>query len=142
VNDVQVEQNRPVSPRCFRFSVASPRPYDHIHDQRSAGSRRIERPAAFRTATSVGGRARFAGAILSIVGLVIGLNMALKRTVVHCANGIYFPEGTTDFRCFGHLHAGEGTAIAVLSVLLGIVVALLAILVSAMPASPSKTIPW
>jgi hypothetical protein len=71
----------------------------------------------------------FAGAILSIVGLVIGLNMALKRTVVHCANGIYFPEGTTDFRCFGHLHAGEGTAIAVLSVLLGIVVALLAILV-------------
>jgi hypothetical protein len=54
----------------------------------------------------------FAGAILSIVGLVIGLNMALKRTVVHCANGTYFPEGTTDFRCFGHLHAGEGTAIA------------------------------
>lgn len=84
----------------------------------------------------------FLGVILAIVGMVVGLSMALKRTVVHCADGTYFPEGTTDFRCFGHLHAGEGTAIAVLSSLLGIVVALLGIIVSAMPASPAKKAPW
>jgi hypothetical protein len=64
------------------------------------------------------------GICFGIVGLAVGLRMALKATVVGCPDGHYFPEGTTDFRCFAHQHAGVGTAIVVFSVLLAILVGL------------------
>lgn len=73
--------------------------------------------------TSVG-----AGVVLALVGVAVGLRMALKATVAHCPNGQYFPEGTTDFRCYGHLHAGDGTAITVVSAMLGILIVLVGLL--------------
>ena len=67
------------------------------------------------------------GFTLALVGLADGLKMALKRHVVTCPNGRYFPQGTTNFDCYVHPNAGTGIAIAVISALLGILVALSAI---------------
>jgi hypothetical protein len=57
--------------------------------------------------------------------------MALKRKVTNCPNGHYFPEGTTNFNCYVHPQAGVGVAIAVFSVLLGILIVFSAISASA-----------
>jgi hypothetical protein len=62
------------------------------------------------------------GLVLALVGLVDGLMMALKRQVATCPNGTYFREGTTNFDCYVHPQAGIGIAIAVFSVVLGILV--------------------
>ena len=64
------------------------------------------------------------GIALTAVGLVDGLVMALERRVADCPNGTYFPEGATDFNCYVHPQAGLGIAIAVFSLLLGILVLL------------------
>ena len=71
--------------------------------------------------------AMWVGFTLALVGLADGLKMALKRHVVTCPNGTYFPQGTTNFDCYVHPNAGTGIAIAVISALLGILVALSAI---------------
>lgn len=67
------------------------------------------------------------GVVLAAVGLVNGVVMALKRRTAACPDGKYFPEGTTDFECYVHPQAGVGIAVAVLSVMLGIVVVLASI---------------
>ena len=64
---------------------------------------------------------------MSVISLVIGLSMAMSSVVAPCENGHFFPEGTTDFTCYAHPEAGAGSAIALLSVLLGILVAFAAI---------------
>jgi hypothetical protein len=69
-------------------------------------------------------RATFIGLGLATVGLVDGLVMALNREEAPCSDGKYFPEGTTDFTCYIHPQAGLGIAIAVISVLLGILIVL------------------
>jgi hypothetical protein len=71
------------------------------------------------------------GVVLTIVGVVVGADMGLHATRIDCPNGTYFPEGTTDFRCFAHEHAGEGTAVVIFSIMLGILIVLTAQLVSA-----------
>jgi hypothetical protein len=67
------------------------------------------------------------GLILALVGLADGLVKALQKHVAPCPNGTYFPQGTTNFNCYVHPNAGTGTAIAVISSLLGILVTLSAI---------------
>jgi hypothetical protein len=62
------------------------------------------------------------GVILALVGLADGFKMALNRHITQCPNGTYFPQGTTNFNCYVHPNAGTGTAIAVISALLGILV--------------------
>jgi hypothetical protein len=57
--------------------------------------------------------------LLAILGLVDGLVMAFKRTMVPCPSDRYFVGD-----CYVHPHAGVGLAIAVCSVLLGVSVAL------------------
>lgn len=64
------------------------------------------------------------GLVASVVGLITGLAMARELRVVECADGTFFPEGTTDFRCFEHPVALGGTAIAAISVALGSVIVL------------------
>lgn len=64
------------------------------------------------------------GSILAVAGVVIGFVMAFKRNEAECADGTYFPEGTTDFRCFVHPQGLEGSAIAVISLMLGILIVL------------------
>jgi hypothetical protein len=61
------------------------------------------------------------GSLVAVAGLVDGIVMASKRHVAQCPDGKYFPEGTTDFNCYVHPNAGLGTAIALFSILLGIV---------------------
>jgi hypothetical protein len=67
------------------------------------------------------------GLVLALIGLAIGLNMALASEVAPCENGHFFPEGTTDFTCYSHPEAGVGSAIALFSVLLGILLVFSAI---------------
>jgi hypothetical protein len=67
------------------------------------------------------------GLILAFVGLVDGYKMAHRTAVTQCPNGTYFPPGTTNFNCYVHPNAGTGTAIAVISALLGILVVLSAV---------------
>jgi len=64
------------------------------------------------------------GLALTLVGLIDGLMMALKRKVADCPDGKYFPKGATDLNCYVHPQAGLGIAIAVFSLLLGILVLL------------------
>jgi hypothetical protein len=66
--------------------------------------------------------ATWLGLILTAVGLVDGLSMALERRLAPCPDGTEFPMGTTDFNCYVHPQGGVGIAIAVLSVVLGILV--------------------
>ena len=77
----------------------------------------------------------WAGLILAVVGVVDGLVMAFKRHVAPCPNGTFFPKGTTDFSCYVHPDAGTGTAITVISALLGILVVLAAMSAATGPSS-------
>ena len=56
----------------------------------------------------------FVGIALALVGAVLGLVLAFKRRELQCMDG----------PCYVHPHALDGTAIAVISVLLGILVGL------------------
>ncbi|MCW2793462.1 MAG: hypothetical protein JWO76_2560 [Nocardioides sp.] len=85
---------------------------------------------ARRQATLVGSAIAL-GVMLSVVGLVDGLVMALKRHEGACPPGKVFPAGTTDFTCFVHPDAAEGIAVAVTSVMLGIVIALVGVVATA-----------
>lgn len=60
----------------------------------------------------------------AIVGLITGLVMLLQRRVVQCADGTYFPEGTTDFQCFEHPLAFEGTAVVAFAISIGALIVL------------------
>ena len=83
------------------------------------------------------------GVVLAAVGLVDGLMMALARKEAICPDGKFFPEGTTDFTCYVHPQGGIGVAVAVFSVLLGILVVFGSILVRAAlregPAEPGDS---
>ena len=59
---------------------------------------------------------------VAIIGLIDGVVMASKRHVAQCPNGHHFPPGTTNFNCYVHPHAGDGIAVAVVSILLGTLV--------------------
>ncbi|MEI8058272.1 MAG: hypothetical protein WCI29_12790 [Actinomycetes bacterium] len=67
------------------------------------------------------------GVVLAVISLVVGLSMAFSSVVGPCENGHFFPEGTTDFTCYAHPQAGSGSAIALLSILLGILMVFAAI---------------
>lgn len=73
------------------------------------------------------------------MGLTLGLALALKRREAPCPDGTYFPEGTTDFRCFVHPHALDGSAIAVISVVLGILIGLVGFVARAILDGASPT---
>ena len=88
-----------------------------------AGLPDIDRAAAARLRSMVG-YAVGIGLVLCTVTVVVGLRMALHATRAPCENGHYFPEGTTDFRCFAHNHAGDGTVITIFSIVLGILLSL------------------
>ena len=75
--------------------------------------------------------ATWAGLVLCLVGLIDGVVVALQRKVIPCPDGTYFPKGTTDTACYVHPQAGVGIAIAVLSIVLGIVVVFTSIVAEA-----------
>jgi hypothetical protein len=64
-----------------------------------------------------------AGVVLSIVGVIDGLVMALHRVVTTCADGTMFAAGQ-DPVCYRHPNAGVGIAIMVVSAMLGILIVL------------------
>jgi hypothetical protein len=63
-----------------------------------------------------------AGLLAALVGLVDGVVMAARRKVTQCADGTYFPEGTTNFDCYQHPQAALGIGIAAMSLTLGILI--------------------
>lgn len=64
------------------------------------------------------------GVLSGIAGVIDGLVMVLQRHEVGCADGTYFPQGATDFRCFSHPHVANGIAVMGFSVMLSIVILL------------------
>jgi hypothetical protein len=83
--------------------------------------------------------AMFLALAVGLIGVIDGLMMALKKHVAPCPNGHYFPEGTTDFRCFVHPRLGVGIAIVVFSLLLGALVVFSGITAAAMLRARSTT---
>jgi len=71
------------------------------------------------------------GLFFAAVGVVDGLVLALKKKEADCPDGKIFPGDATDLTCYVHPHAGLGIAVAVISVLLGILVVLAGIAVRA-----------
>jgi hypothetical protein len=88
-------------------------------------------PSASLPSQALAVRVVWVGLAAAAVGLITGLAMALERRVVECADGTFFPEGTTDFRCFEHPVALGGTAVAAISVALGSVIVLAALAIRA-----------
>ncbi len=64
------------------------------------------------------------GVILAILGVIDGVVVALQRTLTACPDGTYFPPGAKDFRCYSNPQLGLGVAIAIVSILLGILILL------------------
>jgi hypothetical protein len=69
--------------------------------------------------------------------------MAFEKVVAHCPNGTELPQGATDFNCYSQPHLGVGVAIAVMSVLLGLVtvVAAVAAVAAAAAVRPRESSP-
>lgn len=78
------------------------------------------------------------GAAGAVVGALTGVAMALRRTVVGCADGTFFPEGATDFRCFDHPQALLGTAVTAIAIAIGALVLLVAVALRAGMASATS----
>ncbi|GAA4375308.1 hypothetical protein [Nocardioides caricicola] len=72
------------------------------------------------------------GTVLALIGLIDGIAMLAKRRETECADGTYFPEGTSDFTCYEHPQLGLGIAVIVFSVMLGILVWLAGVAASAL----------
>lgn len=61
-----------------------------------------------------------------VLGVVVGIAMIAVRREVECPDGTFFPEGTTDFRCFEHPQALGGSAVVLICLALAAVIALCA----------------
>ncbi|WP_207084349.1 hypothetical protein [Nocardioides sp. S5] len=70
---------------------------------------------------------RNAGLAACGVGVAVGAAMIARRREVECADGTYFPESATDFRCFAHPQALSGSAVVLICLALAAVIALCAI---------------
>jgi heme/copper-type cytochrome/quinol oxidase subunit 4 len=72
------------------------------------------------------GVAVFFGIVCAVVGIAVGLHIGLHATRIRCPDGTVIPVGKTeaDVRCFVHRHAGDGTAIVVISAMLAILIVL------------------
>ena len=92
--------------------------------KRAATARAPQRPARQESALQL---AMGVGLVIALIGLLVGLSMAFSSEVAPCENGHFFPEGTTDFTCYVHPQAGLGSAIALFSILLGILLVFSAI---------------
>lgn len=73
----------------------------------------------------------FVGIVLAAVGAVLGLVLAFKRREATCPDGTTFSADETDFRCFVHPHALDGSALAIVCVLLGILIGLVGVVARA-----------
>ena len=87
-----------------------------------------ERARAFTDRGSYVGLAVSAGLVCAIVGVVIGLRMALHATLV-------------DVDTYAHRQAGVGTAIVVISVMLGILISLCGVIARALLARQANDDP-
>jgi hypothetical protein len=79
-----------------------------------------------------------AGVAMSVVAAILGVVLAVRRHHTPCPDGTYFPEGTTDFRCFTHPHALEGTSIALVALALAVLIGLVAFVARLALASYAK----
>jgi uncharacterized protein YneF (UPF0154 family) len=80
------------------------------------------------------------GTTTGAIGVILGFARALKKIEAECRNGTEFPMGETDFRCFVHPHAFEGSALMVVSLMLAILIGLTGFIARNLlsPASPGS----
>lgn len=64
------------------------------------------------------------GLTLALAGVAVGLAIAFEREEVVCPDGTYFPAGTADHTCYANPQALEGTALALIAAMLGILIVL------------------
>lgn len=67
------------------------------------------------------------GLLAALIGMVVGFRAVLAKTIADCPDGTVWPPGVTDFRCYTHPHALEGSAIALVSLMLGILIWILGV---------------
>lgn len=91
----------------------------HVNDSQGAAA-----TTGSRLSWSSVVRITWVGIAAAVAGVITGLVMALQRRVVVCADGTFFPEGTTDFRCFEHPLVLVGAAVAAISIALGVLIVL------------------
>jgi 8-oxo-dGTP pyrophosphatase MutT (NUDIX family) len=60
--------------------------------------------------------------VVAGVGVIDGIVLVARRRETPCADGTFFPEGTTDYNCYVHPQAGLGVAVVVFSIVLAILV--------------------
>jgi hypothetical protein len=72
------------------------------------------------------------GATMALVGAVVGIRMATRRTLIPCPDG--YESTSPDPNCYAHHHAGQGTAIALISGMLLVLILLVGLAVAALPA--------
>lgn len=70
------------------------------------------------------------GVLATLVGLVDGIVIWARKREVNCPDGTFFPEGTTDYRCFEHPGAEQGIAVVSISLALGILLVLIGMLIA------------
>ena len=78
------------------------------------------------------------GGLVAALGVAVGVRMALHATRIECPDGTEY-SGPSVPKCYAHHHAGEGTAIAVMCVVLFVLVALAAVFAEAIVAARSAT---
>jgi hypothetical protein len=69
---------------------------------------------------------------MALAGVIVGIAMAAKRTRIQCPEG--YISNSPDPNCYAHFHAGQGTAIALISGILLVLVVLAALIASALPS--------
>ena len=67
--------------------------------------------------------------------------MIAGRLEVVCPDGTFFPEGTTDFRCFDHPQALGGSVVVLICLALAVVIALCAIAATGVVSRASEARP-
>ena len=71
---------------------------------------------------------RNAGLAACGLGVVVGIAMMARKREVVCADGTFFPEGATDFRCYAHPQALSGSAVVLMCLALAVVIVLCAVI--------------
>lgn len=78
------------------------------------------------------------GMAFAATGVAMGLVRALKKVEAQCPDGTEFPLDERDFRCFVRPHAFDGSALVVVSLLLGILIVLTGLIAHNLLSSASS----
>lgn len=103
-----------------------------------APSRDSSRPQPTRDPTQLVELCKAVGLAAAGLGIAVGVIMVAKRREAPCEDGTFFPEGTTDFRCFVHPQAWTGGAVILVCVALGALIVLCGVIAASIVTGTEK----